>query len=265
MSVLLFGVFHRSAPVSGSRTASTDESDQIKIVRLQSPLVTEAMMLSTRNRVEVRWWRASALYIGRVSSIPVADGVISPSIAYVRYSEAATPFAVASGLDSAVVAHSRCLGRCAAPSHRRYPPHRRPRSRTTCPSARAVGRQAGAQRNAIDAAGGSGCYGSRTSPPSGYRPGMGLSHGAGRGAPRRSMALGSMAVRRPRIWSARASATSTRGGQPVVAAGAAPGRDHFPSRRGRSGDDILEELPAVWPARDLVVTPAQGMVVTLPR
>ena len=55
MSILLFGVSHRSAPVSVLEQLSIDESDQIKIVDrvLQSPLVTEAMVLSTCNRVEV--------------------------------------------------------------------------------------------------------------------------------------------------------------------------------------------------------------------
>src|SRR5918994_1147301 len=55
MSVLLFGVSHRSAPVSILEQLSTDESDQAKIVDqvLQSSLVTEAMVLSTCNRVEV--------------------------------------------------------------------------------------------------------------------------------------------------------------------------------------------------------------------
>ena len=55
MSVLLFGVSHRSAPVSVLEQLSTEESDQAKIVDqvLQSSLVTEAMVLSTCNRVEV--------------------------------------------------------------------------------------------------------------------------------------------------------------------------------------------------------------------
>lgn len=55
VSVLLFGVSHRSAPVSVLEQLTIDESDQGKIVDrvLQSPLVTEAMVLSTCNRVEV--------------------------------------------------------------------------------------------------------------------------------------------------------------------------------------------------------------------
>ena len=55
MSVLLFGVSHRSAPVSVLEQLSTGEHDQIKLVHrvMQSPLVTEAMILSTCNRVGV--------------------------------------------------------------------------------------------------------------------------------------------------------------------------------------------------------------------
>ena len=55
MSILLFGVSHRSAPVSVLEQLSIDEPDQVKIVDrvLQSSLVTEAMVLSTCNRVEV--------------------------------------------------------------------------------------------------------------------------------------------------------------------------------------------------------------------
>ena len=48
--MLLFGVSHRSAPVSVLERLSTDESDQAKILDrvLQSSLATEAMVLSTR-------------------------------------------------------------------------------------------------------------------------------------------------------------------------------------------------------------------------
>ncbi|MCH9721406.1 MAG: glutamyl-tRNA reductase, partial [Actinomycetia bacterium] len=55
MSVLLFGVSHRSAPVSVLERLSTGDSDQAKIVQqvLESGVVTEAMILSTCNRVEV--------------------------------------------------------------------------------------------------------------------------------------------------------------------------------------------------------------------
>jgi glutamyl-tRNA reductase len=119
VSVLLFGVSHRSAPVSVLERLSTDESDQIKIVDqlMQSPLVTEAMVLSTCNRVEVYAvvdaFHGGLSVIGQVlsehSGMSLGDVT---QYAYVRYSEAAVEhlFAVASGLDSAVIGEQQVLG-----------------------------------------------------------------------------------------------------------------------------------------------------------
>lgn len=119
MSVLLFGVSHRSAPVSVLEQLSTDEADQAKIVAkvLQSPLVTEAMVLSTCNRVEVYAvvdaFHGGLSTIGQVLSehcgMPMGD---LTKYAYVRYAEAAVEhlFAVTSGLDSAVVGEQQVLG-----------------------------------------------------------------------------------------------------------------------------------------------------------
>ena len=119
MSVLLFGVSHRSAPVSVLEQLSTDEDDQAKIVDqvLQSSLVTEAMVLSTCNRVEV--YAVVEAFHGGLS---VIGSVLSEhsgmslndltKYAYVRYAEAAVEhlFAVASGLDSAVIGEQQVLG-----------------------------------------------------------------------------------------------------------------------------------------------------------
>src|SRR3954453_16883538 len=119
MSVLLFGVSHRSAPVSVLEQLSTDESDQAKIVEqvLQSSLVTEAMVLSTCTRVEV--YAVVEAFHGGLS---VIGSVLSQhsgmslndltKYAYVRYAEAAVEhlFAVASGLDSAVIGEAQVLG-----------------------------------------------------------------------------------------------------------------------------------------------------------
>jgi glutamyl-tRNA reductase len=119
VSVLLFGVSHRSAPVSVLEQLSTDESDQAKIVDqvLQSSLVTEAMVLSTCNRVEV--YAVVEAFHGGLS---VIGSVLSEhsgmslndltKYAYVRYAEAAVEhlFAVASGLDSAVIGEAQVLG-----------------------------------------------------------------------------------------------------------------------------------------------------------
>src|SRR5262245_25087604 len=119
MSVLLFGVSHRSAPVSVLEQLSTDESDQTKIVDqvLQSSLVTEAMVLSTCNRVEiyavVDAFHGGLSVIGQVLSEHSGMGLGElTKYAYVRYAEAAVEhlFAVASGLDSAVVGEQQVLG-----------------------------------------------------------------------------------------------------------------------------------------------------------
>src|SRR3954465_15122855 len=119
MSVLLFGVSHRSAPVSVLERLSTDESDQAKIVDqvLKSSLVTEAMVLSTCNRVEiyavVEAFHGGLSVIGQVlsehSGMSLGD---LTKYAYVRYAEAAVEhlFAVASGLDSAVIGEQQVLG-----------------------------------------------------------------------------------------------------------------------------------------------------------
>jgi glutamyl-tRNA reductase len=119
MSVLLFGVSHRSAPVSVLEQLSTDESEQAKIVEqlLQSSLVTEAMVLSTCNRVEVyavvEAFHAGLSVIGSVlsehSGMSLGD---LTKYAYVRYAEAAVEhlFAVTSGLDSVVVGEAQVLG-----------------------------------------------------------------------------------------------------------------------------------------------------------
>ena len=117
--MLLFGVSHRSAPVSVLEQLSTDESDQAKIVDqvLQSSLVTEAMVLSTCNRVEVYAvvdaFHGGLSVIGQVLSEHSGMGLGDlTKYAYVRYAEAAVEhlFAVASGLDSAVVGEQQVLG-----------------------------------------------------------------------------------------------------------------------------------------------------------
>ncbi|KWX23697.1 glutamyl-tRNA reductase [Mycolicibacterium wolinskyi] len=119
MSVLLFGVSHRSAPVSVLEQLSTDEAEQAKIIDqvLQSSLVTEAMVLSTCNRVEVyavvEAFHGGLSVIGQVLSEHSGMGLNDlTKYAYVRYAEAAVEhlFAVTSGLDSAVIGEAQVLG-----------------------------------------------------------------------------------------------------------------------------------------------------------
>jgi glutamyl-tRNA reductase len=119
VSVLLFGVSHRSAPVPVLEQLSPEDADQVKIADrlLQSSLITEAMVLSTCNRVEVyavvEAFHGGLSVIGQVlaehSGMSLND---LTKYAYVRYAEAAVEhlFAVASGLDSAVVGEQQVLG-----------------------------------------------------------------------------------------------------------------------------------------------------------
>jgi glutamyl-tRNA reductase len=119
MSVLLFGVSHRSAPVAVLEQLASDEADQAKFVDrvLQSPLVSEAMMMSTCNRVEVYavveafhgGWSVIGQVLAEHSGMSLRE---LTRYAYVRYAEAAVEhlFTVAGGLDSAVVGERQVLG-----------------------------------------------------------------------------------------------------------------------------------------------------------
>jgi glutamyl-tRNA reductase len=119
VNVLLLGVSHRSAPVSVLEQLSIGRSDQAKISDrvLQSSLVTEVMVLSTCNRVEV--YAVVDAFHGGLAVIGEAltehSGLSLSELtrsAYVHYAEAAVEhlFAVASGLDSAVVGEQQVLG-----------------------------------------------------------------------------------------------------------------------------------------------------------
>jgi glutamyl-tRNA reductase len=105
--------------VSVLEQLSTDASDQAKIVDqvLQSSLVTEAMVLSTCNRVEVyavvEAFHGGLSVIGQVLAEHSGMGLGDlTKYAYVRYAEAAVEhlFAVTSGLDSAVIGEQQVLG-----------------------------------------------------------------------------------------------------------------------------------------------------------
>ncbi len=119
MSVLLFGASHRSAPVPVLEKLAIGEADQPKIIEqiLQSPLVSEVMVLSTCNRVEVyavvEAFHGGLTVIGEAIAQHAGMGMNElTKYAYVRYSEAAVEhlFAVASGLDSMVVGEQQVLG-----------------------------------------------------------------------------------------------------------------------------------------------------------
>ncbi|MGB3698925.1 MAG: glutamyl-tRNA reductase [Gordonia sp. (in: high G+C Gram-positive bacteria)] len=119
MSVLLFGVSHRSAPVSVLERLAVSDADRPKLVDalLSTRTVSEAMLVSTCNRVEIYAvvdafhpaLEAVGQVIGEHSGLTVAE---LTDHAYVRYSEAAVEhlFTVAAGLDSMVVGEQQILG-----------------------------------------------------------------------------------------------------------------------------------------------------------
>ena len=119
MSVLLLGVSHRTAPVEVLERVTVAEVDRPKMLTalLESEHVSEAMVLSTCNRVEiyavVDSFHSALADVGSVlsdhSAMPFAD---LTGHAYVRYSESAVEhmFTVAAGLDSMVVGEQQILG-----------------------------------------------------------------------------------------------------------------------------------------------------------
>ncbi|GAB2641818.1 glutamyl-tRNA reductase [Gordonia jinhuaensis] len=119
MSVFLFGVSHRSAPVPVLERLAVDEHDRAKVADklLATPQISEVMVVSTCNRVEIYAvvdafhpaLEAVGEVIGEYSGMDVNE---MTRYAYVRYSEAAVEhlFTVAAGLDSLVVGEQQILG-----------------------------------------------------------------------------------------------------------------------------------------------------------
>ncbi|MFG1790036.1 glutamyl-tRNA reductase [Nocardia sp. NPDC049149] len=118
MSVLLVGISHRSAPVSVLEKVAITDADRPKLIdrMLASSHVSEAMIVSTCNRVEV--YAVVDAFHGGLAEIgdllTKHSGLPLPDLtkhAYVRYSEAAAEhlFAVASGLDSMVIGEQQVL------------------------------------------------------------------------------------------------------------------------------------------------------------
>ncbi|MFE0747795.1 glutamyl-tRNA reductase [Gordonia sp. NPDC058843] len=119
MSVLLFGVSHRSAPVEVLERLSVSDHDRPKLIDelLSSRAISEAMLVSTCNRVEIYAvvdafhpaLEAVGTVLGDHSGMTVNE---MTRHAYVRYSEAAVEhlFTVAAGLDSLVVGEQQILG-----------------------------------------------------------------------------------------------------------------------------------------------------------
>ncbi len=123
MSILLVGISHRSAPVSVLEKVAVTEDDRPKLIdrMLESQYVSEVMIVSTCNRVEV--YAVVDAFHGGLAEIgdllAQHSGLALPELtkhAYVRYSEAAAEhlFAVASGLDSMVVGEQQILSQIRA-------------------------------------------------------------------------------------------------------------------------------------------------------
>lgn len=119
VSILLFGVSHRSAPVPVLERLAVSDFDRPKLVSalMQSHVVHEAMLVSTCNRIEfyavVDAFHPALEAVGQVlgehSGMTVGE---MSDHAYVHYSEAAVEhlFSVAAGLDSMVVGEQQILG-----------------------------------------------------------------------------------------------------------------------------------------------------------
>ncbi|MDQ4038342.1 MAG: glutamyl-tRNA reductase [Actinomycetota bacterium] len=119
MSLLVVGISHRSAPLHIVERASVPRERSTGLLRKVQAAepVTEALLLSTCNRVEVyaevNRFHAAVTEIGRLLAQQV--GVELPELAdhlYVHYDEPAVAhlFGVAAGLDSMVVGETQVLG-----------------------------------------------------------------------------------------------------------------------------------------------------------
>ena len=119
VSVLLVGVSHRSAPVAVLEQIAVSEADRPKMVQqlLESEAITEAMIVSTCNRVEY-YVVTEGFHAGLADTVRTMSefsGVESADLTphlYVRYAEGAAEhmLTVASGLDSMVVGEQQILG-----------------------------------------------------------------------------------------------------------------------------------------------------------
>ena len=119
MSVLVVGLSHRTAPVPVLERVAVADSELAKVLGrlLDCPSVSEAMLLSTCNRVEV--YAVVETFHGgmnEVVGVLAAQAGAEPSELfehlYVHYAGAAVEhvFAVAGGLDSMVVGEAQILG-----------------------------------------------------------------------------------------------------------------------------------------------------------
>src|SRR3954468_6951506 len=123
MTVLVVGLSHRSAPVDVLERAAVAASDVPKLVAemLRGEHVSEAMLVSTCNRVEV-YAVVDAFHAGLAEIVAVLarHAGMEPAMVYehlyVHYAAAAVEhlFTVTAGLDSMVVGEAQILGQVRA-------------------------------------------------------------------------------------------------------------------------------------------------------
>nr|VDG62224.1 glutamyl-tRNA reductase [Streptococcus thermophilus] len=119
MSVLVVGMSHRSAPVALLERLSMDKAMQEHTARalLEQPSISEAMIISTCNRMEV-YAVTNAFHTGVNDVLAVLSEFSGVDVAelrgylYVRYADAAAKhlMRVSAGLDSMVVGEQQIIG-----------------------------------------------------------------------------------------------------------------------------------------------------------
>lgn len=123
MTVLVVGLSHRSAPVDVLERAAVTAGQVPKLLDelLRGPHVTEVMLLTTCNRIEV--YAVVDAFHGGLADVSAVlsrhSGMLLPELTehvYVHYAGAGVQhlFAVAAGLDSMVVGEAQILGQLRA-------------------------------------------------------------------------------------------------------------------------------------------------------
>ena len=119
MSVLMVGMSHKSAPIEVLERASMDTDASVKLAHrvLDTPSVTESVVISTCNRVEI--YVEADRFHGSVEEVSRLLGEHAGldrddlvRHVYVHYDDAAVAhlFGVASGMDSMILGESQILG-----------------------------------------------------------------------------------------------------------------------------------------------------------
>jgi glutamyl-tRNA reductase len=127
MSVLVVGMSHKSAPIDVLEQASLDTEAALKLSHLvlETPFVTESVVISTCNRVEI-YVEAERFHgaVEEVSRLLAEHADLGREElvrhVYVHYDESAVAhlFGVAAGMDSMILGESQILGQVRDALHR---------------------------------------------------------------------------------------------------------------------------------------------------